>query len=115
MSSLRLEKPWLPSVLALAQVRGQMGVYQLANDAGALIYMSYAGGRSLGGLRGEITRCLAEQPAATQVRYEITTSYLSRYKELLMLYQAEHGDLPAHNPRVRLGRLRPTGAIGNGS
>ncbi len=112
---LHLDKPWLTSVRALAQVRGQMGVYQFANDAGEVIYMSYAGGRSLGGLRGEIKRCLAEHINASQVRYEITTSYLSRYKELLMLHQAEYGGLPAHNPSVRLGRLSPAGVGGNGS
>lgn len=111
---LRLTKPWLSNEQALAKVRGQMGVYQLADADGEVIFMSYAGGRSLGGLRGEITRSLAEQAHACQVRYEITTSYLSRYKELLMLHQAEHGVLPTHDPKVRLGRLSPAGAA-NGS
>ncbi len=73
--SVRLTKPWLSNEQALAKVRGQMGVYQLADVDGEVIYMSYAGGRSLGGLRGEITRSLAEQAHACQVRYEITTSY----------------------------------------
>ena len=41
-----------------------MGVYQLADADGEVIFMSYAGGRSLGGLRGEITRSLAEQAHA---------------------------------------------------
>jgi hypothetical protein len=39
---------------------------------------------------------------------------LSRYKELLMLHQAEHGVLPTHAPKVRLGRLSPAGGA-NGS
>ena len=47
--ALRLQKPWLSSAEALRQVRGQMGVYQLANEAGEVIFVSYAGGRSLGG------------------------------------------------------------------
>lgn len=113
--SLRLEKPWLSGVQALRQVRGQMGVYQLAKDSGEVIHMSYAGGRSLGGLRGEITRGLSQHPQATQVRFEITTSYLSRYKELLMVHQADHGILPNHDPKVRLGRLSPAGGPSNGS
>ena len=58
-------------------------------------------------MRGEISRSLTEQIEATQVRFEITTSYMSRYKELLMLHQADHGSLPLHDPRVRLGRLSP--------
>jgi hypothetical protein len=113
--TLRLQKHWLSDAQALARVRGQMGVYQLADDSGEVIYMSYAGGHSLGGLRGEITRSLSEHPQATQVRFEITTSYLSRYKELLMLHQADHGTLPAHDPSVRLGRLSPAGGHANGS
>ena len=113
--ALRLDKPWLTSARALAHVRGQMGVFQFANEVGEVIYISYAGGRSLGGLRGEITRSLAEHTNARQVRYEITTSYLSRYKELLMLHQADYGGLPEHYPSVRLGRLSPAGVGGNGS
>ena len=113
--ALRLQKPWLSSAEALRQVRGQMGVYQLANEAGEVIFVSYAGGRSLGGLRGEISRSLTERSEATQVRFEITTSYLSRYKELLMLHQADHGSLPVHDPLVRLGRLSPAGGRANGS
>jgi len=112
---LRLQKPWLSGAEALSRVRGQMGVYQLANTAAEVVYMSYAGGHSLGGLRGEIDRSLSEHPEATKVRFEITTSYLSRYKELLMLHQADYGSLPAHNPRVRLGRLSPAGGSANGS
>ena len=111
---LRLDKPWLSSEQVLAKVRGQMGVYQFANEAGEVVYVSYAGGRSLGGLRGEISRSLTEQSDATQVRYEITTSYLSRYKELLMLHQADYGGLPTHHPSIRLGRLSPAGGT-NGS
>mgnify|MGYP001159621711 FL=1 len=113
--ALRMQKPWLSSAETLRQVRGQMGVFQLANEAGEVIFMSYAGGRSLGGLRGEISRSLTEQGEATQVRFEITTSYLSRYKELLMLHQADHGSLPVHDPQVRLGRLSPAGGSANGS
>ena len=41
--ALRLQKPWLSSAEALRQARGQMGVYQLANEAGEVIFMSYAG------------------------------------------------------------------------
>ena len=97
--ALRLQKPWLSSAEALRQARGQMGVYQLANEAGEVIFVSYAGG-AVGGLRGEISRSLTEQGEATQVRFEITTSYLSRYKELPMLHQADHGSLPVHDLKL---------------
>ena len=47
--ALRLQKPWLSSAEALRQVRGQMGVYQLANEEGEVILVSYAGGAVWGG------------------------------------------------------------------
>ena len=46
-------------------------------------------------------------PRACQIRIEITASYLSRYRELLMLHKAYHGELPPENPNIPLGRLSP--------
>jgi len=43
---------------------------------------------------------------------EVTMQYLSRYEELLMVYQADFGDLPEDNranPPNDLGRLSPAG------
>lgn len=86
-----------------------MGVFELANDKGEIIFIGYAGGRSLFGLRGELGKLLRHSQA-TQFRYEITTAYLTRYQELLMVFMADHGRLPADNegrPLPRLGRLSP--------
>ena len=106
--NLRLSKPWLQlSAETIARVPGQLGVYQLANCDGEVLYIGYAGGKSLFGLRSEIQRQLGAADA-TSFRYEVNMQYLTRYKELLMLHKADHAQLPQMNasePPVRLGRL----------
>jgi hypothetical protein len=105
--SIRLRKPWR-SVATLAELSGQMGVYQLGDSAGEVLYIGYAGGRSRFGLRGEVDQASQQVPDAVQFRVEVTTAYLTRYQELLMLHCAEHGVLPPHNSAVPgLGRLSP--------
>ncbi len=104
---IRLSKPWLP-LDAASRLSGQLGVYQLGDDAGDVLLIAYAGGRSRFGLRGEVENARERVPAATQYRVEITTAYLTRYQELLMLHQADYGTLPTHNdPVPGLGRLSP--------
>lgn len=110
--SIRLEKPWIElSPEAVKALPGQLGVYQLADAEGRVVYIGYAGGRSLFGLRSELERALAERPAgAVRFRTEVNQQYMSRHQELLMLHVADHGSLPAVNaadPPVRLGRLSP--------
>ncbi len=50
-----------------------------------------------------------ETVSPRRFRYEITTSYLSRYRELLMVHAADHGAIPAGNvdTDLQLGRLSP--------
>jgi len=85
-----------------------MGVYELADATGAVLRIGYAGGRSRFGLRGEIAAAASALAGARAFRYEVTTAYLTRYQELLMLHQADHGRLPPHNPpEPGLGRLSP--------
>lgn len=94
---------------AVAKLPGHMGVFELADDRDEVIYIGYAGGRSLFGLRGELGTCL-RRSKATRFRYEVTTAYLTRYQELLMVYQAEHSRLPKENREQELpnlGRLSP--------
>ena len=106
---IRLDKPWRPLHTA-SQLPGQLGVYQLGNDAGDVLLVGYAGGRSTFGLRGEVETARESVPTATRFRVEITTAYLTRYQELLMLHRADHGTLPPHNePVPGLGRLSPSG------
>jgi hypothetical protein len=107
--SVRLEKPWrdltLENVAALA---GELGVYQLADAEGRVIRIGYAGGRTLFGLRSELEAALKAGVAA-KFRTEVTSNYLSRYEELLMVHKADHaGALPPGNTAVsdkHLGRL----------
>lgn len=106
---IRLEKPWLALDTA-PQLPGQLGVYQLGDAAGQVLFIGYAGGRSLFGLRGEVGDAGEQTPHATCYRVEVTTAYLTRYQELLMLHRADHGELPAHSdPVPGLGRLSPVG------
>ena len=86
-----------------------MGVFELANDDEEVVYVGYAGGRSLFGLRGELGHMLRHSKA-TLFRYEVNTAYLTRFQELLMVFVADHGRLPLENHAEdvpRLGRLSP--------
>jgi hypothetical protein len=110
--AIRLEKPWIGlTPEAVAALPGQLGVYQLADAAGRVVYIGFAGGRTLFGLRSELEQALRERPGgAERFRYEINQQYTTRYQELLMLHVADHGALPAANadkPPPRLGRLSP--------
>ena len=110
--ALRLDKAWRPLEPETARrLPGQLGVYQIADGDGAVLYIGFAGGRSLFGLRGVIEREAVEpRPGAAQFRVEITMQYMSRHTELLMLHVADHGELPPENqknPPRRLGRLSP--------
>lgn len=111
--AVRMSKPWRPLTAAEAdKVAGNLGVYQLANAAGEVLYIGVAGGKSLFGLRGEIQAKAAEPPeGATQFRLEVNTSYRTRHRELLMAHMFDHEDkLPPLQPAEDgrgLGKLSP--------
>ncbi len=110
--AVRMDKPWLPLIEAYARLRGNMGVFQLADASGEVIYIGFAGGRAQYGLGGEVRDLAAQLPQATRVRWEVTTAYQSRFRELLSVHQADHQALPAANVTLghlpgRLGRLSP--------
>ena len=110
--SVRLCKKWLSIDEARGLLRGNLGVFQLADAQQNTRYIGYAGGKSLFGLKGEVSAAIERLPAAKLVRWEVTTSYLSRYKELLMLHHYDYGELPPDNPppaAITLGKLRPAG------
>lgn len=108
---LRLDKPWQPlTAEEAARLPGQLGVYQVADASGAILYIGQAGARSTFGLRSELQRELAERGPGCQFRVEVNMQYRSRWFELLMIHQADHGGLPsdnARNPPPNLGRLSP--------
>ncbi|MEI6200317.1 MAG: hypothetical protein WCP68_00020 [Enhydrobacter sp.] len=108
---LRLDKPWKPLTAEEAtRLPGQLGVYQIADATGAILFIGEAGARSPFGLRSELQRQAAERTAGCQFRVEVNQQYRSRWLELLMLHKADHGALPADNaknPPPNLGRLSP--------
>ena len=111
--AVRMTKDWRPLNAAEAdKVAGNLGVYQLANDAGEILYSGVASGLSLFGLRGEIQAQAESPPAgATRFRLEVNTSYRTRHRELLMAYKFDHGEsLPPLQPAEDgrgLGKLSP--------
>jgi hypothetical protein len=99
--SIRMVKPWIElTPEAVKALPGQLGVYQLADVAGLVVYIGFAGGRSLFGLRSELERALTGRPGgAVRFRTEVNQQYTSRNLELLMLHVADHGSLPVANSR----------------
>ena len=111
---VRMDKLWAPlEEASLATVAAHLGVYQLANEAGEIVYIGVADARTLFGIKGELRKAITNPPAqATQFRYEVNMAYRTRHAELLQAYMHDHGNLPVGNtdidPRM-LGRLRPAG------
>ncbi|OFW98341.1 MAG: hypothetical protein A3D94_06075 [Alphaproteobacteria bacterium RIFCSPHIGHO2_12_FULL_66_14] len=108
---LRLDKPWRPlSVEEATRLPGQLGVYQVADAAGTVLFIGHAGARSPFGLRSELQREAGARGPGHQFRVEVNQQYRSRWFELLMVHKADHGSLPpdnARNPPPNLGRLSP--------
>jgi len=104
--ALRLVKPWRARG-EVSGVPGQLGVFQLGNGEGEVIYIGVADARSLFGLRSAIADAFTRVPEGCRFRFESTSAYHTRYRELLMLHVADHGALPPANPPMQLGRLHP--------
>ncbi len=107
---LRLDKPWRPlTAEELARLPGQLGVYQVADATGAILFIGQAGARATFGLRSELQRELAERGAGHQFRVEVNMQYRTRWFELLMVHKADYGELPPDNAKnpPPLGRLSP--------
>ena len=90
---------------------GHMGVFELADKNKQPLFIGYAGGRSVGGLSREIREAYQRVPEAALVRWEVTTSYLSRYQERLMRHVAQYGEPPLHNPNSLIPRTLLTSAL----
>ena len=107
--SVRCTKPWLPiDAATLERLPGQLGVFELADATGRVIFIGRADARSLFGLRSEIARQVGAIAAAKSLRFEVTTAYHTRYLELLMVHRADFDALPQFNePMPTLGRLSP--------
>jgi len=110
--ALRLSKPWVAlTPQAVAKLPGQLGIYELADGEGRVLFIGFAGALSPFGLRGALEQAVRDRPGgAAQFRCEVNQQYTSRHLELLMLHVADHGSLPLLNraePPARLGRLSP--------
>ena len=107
--AIRLTKPWRSlDAGEVARVPGQLGVYEIAARDGRVMVIGVAGGRSRFGLRGELGAELARRGPGFRFRVEVNSQYHTRFRELLMVHQADHGALPPENdPPPGLGRLRP--------
>lgn len=121
MTGLAISKPWIAlTAQNIGAVPAQLGVFELADRNETVLHIGYAGGRELFGLRSALDGVLAaDRDTAGDgdrdtadgepvlFRYELTHGYLSRWEELLMVHQAQHGALPignADHPH-KLGRL----------
>lgn len=110
--AVRMTKAWRPLTVEEAKrLSGNLGVYQLADAAGDIVYIGAATGLSKFGLRGEVIAKAEAPPAgATQFRVEVNTAYRTRHGELLAAYMHDFGKLPVANTDVdpkRLGRISP--------
>ena len=75
-----------------------------------ILFIGQAGARSPFGLRSELQREARERGTGHQFRVEVNQQYRTRWLQLLMVHQADHGGLPADNaknPPPALGRLSP--------
>ena len=101
--AVRLEKPWCRlDEAGLSRVHGQLGVFEVADDAAEVIYIGSADARSLFGLKGELQRWVGQ---AAYFRIEITSAYRTRHRELLMAYFADHNRYPEQNTPAETGNL----------
>ena len=108
---LRLDKPWQPLTAETAQrLPGQLGVYQVADAKGTVLFIGQAGARSPFGLRSELQREVLERGPDHLFRVEVNMQYRTRWFELLMVHQADYGGLPPDNAKnpPPLGRLSPS-------
>ncbi len=95
---------WGPNA---GRLSGSNGIYELADENLKVLYVGYAGSRARYGLRGKLMDHFSEREPnpeilgrAVHFRYEVTSSYLSRWTEVIGRYnQLER--LPPANVKAR--------------
>ncbi len=122
-----IRKPWTQfSAEAIRAIPAVVGVYEIADADGRLLYIGQAGGRERFGLRSRIAShfdgsdgnpVLRERGA--QFRWESNQQYTSKRLEMLMQFQRDEGaQWPPGNAAgdwqdtPQLGRLRRSQQIG---
>ncbi|MGI9611497.1 MAG: DUF7508 domain-containing protein [Acidimicrobiales bacterium] len=111
--SLRLDKQWIDlDGLHAEEMPAQLGVFEVGDENGDVIYIGYAGGNKIFGLRTAITEELERLGStARMIRWELTQGYLSRWEELMMVHRFDNGSPPpkSHPHAIPRGRLTPGG------
>ena len=79
---------------ALKRLPVVTGVFELGDAAGEVVYIGFAGGKTLFGIREEIT---ARLPVGGRYRYEVNMMYMTRFVELLEMHQDATGRIPKGN------------------
>ena len=100
-----LNKPWQTFDPARQkELSGSYGAYEIGDEHGDVIYIGYAGARSLFGLRGKIADHFSEREPnevirerARRFRYEVNSMYYSRWVDLLARYREDYETLPPGN------------------
>lgn len=108
--TIRVSKPWIElSSIDDQDLPAQLGVFQLADVDGHVLYIGHAGGRDAFGLRTAIGAARSEVQSAVRLRFELTHGYMSRWEELMMIHHFDHGAFPPANDETRAprGRLNP--------
>ena len=107
VGGLAIRGPWRPlTAREAARVPAAVGVYEVRDADGETCSIGYAGARTRFGLRGVLIE-LAEQHVGREVRTEVTTAYLSRWRELHGRHLARTGrPVPSDGP---LPHVRPIG------
>lgn len=110
MDGLGIRSDWKPLTAAsIRRIEAAVGVYEVRGPSGTLL-LGYAGSRSRLGLRGELLDLATSGRAeGLEFRSEVTTTYLTRWSELLGLHLARHGQLPPGNVDHHPRGLRPVG------
>jgi hypothetical protein len=111
---MRMTKPVVDlTETTIDALPAQLGVYEIVDRTGTTVTIGYAGGREAFGIRTALHRELTDHGVGgLRFRHEFTHGYLTRWQELLMLYEADHGALPSGNAGHlgTLGRLSPLSA-----
>ncbi len=126
-----IRKPWTqPSAETIRAIPAVVGVYEIADAEGNLLYIGQAGGREPFGLRTRIglhfgLDASSDDPnpvlreRAAQFRWEANQQYTTKRLEMLMQYQRDEGVEwpPAHTAgdwrdTPQLGRLRRSQQVG---
>ena len=114
--AVRMTKAWVPLTPEnVARLPAHLGVFELGDADGQVIYIGCANGRTRFGLREAVGEVLSSAvsgaiPGATSFRVESTMAYHSRVRELLQTYLHDRGSLPLTNTgltEANLGRISP--------